>query len=50
MKIKKNFEAVIQYLSEAILIIFAPSQSDYPLVGLQPFGGEPFRGKLEDLW
>jgi hypothetical protein len=32
--------SVVQYIAEGFARIFSPSDDQYPLIGLQPFGGE----------
>lgn len=43
MNISKSLSQIMQYLSEAIARIFAPSDDMYPVVGVQPFEGEPYK-------
>ncbi|MEC4813543.1 MAG: hypothetical protein SAK29_09780 [Scytonema sp. PMC 1069.18] len=39
-----------QYISEAVMRIFAPNDDAYPLIGVQPFTGEPFKRRAADIW
>jgi hypothetical protein len=41
MNISKSVANMMQYLSEAVARIFAPSDDMYPVIGVQPFEGEP---------
>ncbi|MEL7504519.1 MAG: hypothetical protein AAFN18_18880 [Cyanobacteria bacterium J06554_6] len=34
----------LNYLSEAVARIFGPDQDSYPVIGLQPFDGDPYTG------
>ncbi len=43
MNISKFVANIMQYLSEAVARIFAPSDDMYPVVGVQPFEGEPYK-------
>ncbi len=40
MNISKSVANIMQYLSEAVARIFAPSDDMYPI---QPFEGEPYK-------
>ncbi|MBP0000679.1 MAG: isochorismate synthase [Cyanobacteria bacterium SID2] len=37
----KPFKAAAQYVSEAFLRIFGPTDDSYPKTGVQPFEGSP---------
>ena len=39
---------VVQYISEAVTRIFSPSDDAYPIIGIQPFSGEPFTERHVD--
>ena len=41
MGISRMIESVFQYISEAATRIFGPSDDAYPVIGMQPFTGEP---------
>ena len=43
MKVSQILAQVGQYLSEAVLRIFSPSQDTYPLIGTQAFDGDPHK-------
>ena len=43
MTILHWFNDSLAYLSEAVARIFGPDQDAYPLIGIQPFEGEPYR-------
>ena len=44
MNIFKSMEDTIVYIAEAISRIFAPSDDMYPMVGTNPFEGDPYQG------
>jgi hypothetical protein len=48
MKLNKIFDQVLQYFSEAVARIFGPSDDAYPVVGTQPYSGDPFRGDADE--
>ncbi len=50
MFISKMLSNIAQYISEAVMRIFAPNDDAYPNSGVQPFTGEIFRGKMADSW
>ncbi|HEY9639671.1 MAG TPA: hypothetical protein V6C57_04265 [Coleofasciculaceae cyanobacterium] len=39
--IKAASQQVFEYISDAALKIFSPTQDDYPATGVQPFKGDP---------
>lgn len=43
MNFSQSFQALLQYLSEAVARIFSPRDDDYPATGVQPYTGEPYR-------
>lgn len=50
MGIYKLFNSVTQYISEAVVRIFSPSDDAYPVTGVQPFSGEPFHQDKRTDW
>lgn len=50
MKVYQLLDSVGQFLSEAIARIFSPSDDYYPVIGVQPFSGEPFHGTGDTDW
>lgn len=48
MGISRMINSVGQYISEAVARIFGPSDDAYPLIGIQPFTGEPFEPSSND--
>ncbi|MDJ0555266.1 MAG: isochorismate synthase [Microcoleaceae cyanobacterium MO_207.B10] len=44
MKIFQSIEKAAVYLSEAISRIFGPSDDMYPMIGLNSFEGDPYKG------
>lgn len=45
MSLYKWFDNISRYISEAVVRIFAPSDDAYPVIGVQPFNGDPFQDK-----
>ncbi|MBD2102018.1 hypothetical protein [Leptolyngbya sp. FACHB-261] len=43
MNFSRSFQALLQYLSEAVARIFSPRDDDYPATGMQPYTGDPYR-------
>ncbi len=43
MKISKSVSAIMQYISEAVARVFSPNDDLYPVIGVQPFEGEPYK-------
>ncbi|TVQ58609.1 MAG: nicotinate phosphoribosyltransferase [Spirulina sp. DLM2.Bin59] len=39
-----------QFVSEAIVRLFAPSDASYPEIGVQPFSGELRRKTVKATW
>ena len=50
MMISKMLTSVIQYISEAVMRIFAPNDDSYPAIGVQPFTGDPYKPNLAKNW
>lgn len=50
MGIYKLFNSITQYISEAVVRIFSPSDDAYPNIGVQPFSGEPFEAHKRADW
>ena len=44
MNIFKSMEEAVIYISEAIGRIFSPSDDMYPMIGVNPFEGDPYQG------
>jgi hypothetical protein len=40
MKLHQMLKELMQYLTEAFVRVFGPSDDEYPAVGVQPFEGE----------
>ncbi len=47
MNIFKPIQDAVVYISEAIRRIFGPSDDIYPVIGVQPFEGDPYQ---EHTW
>lgn len=43
MTISQRVFSILQYLFEGVARIFSPTDDEYPLIGVQPFAGEPFK-------
>ena len=50
MGIYKALESMTQYISEAVVRIFGPSDDAYPASGVQPFSGKPFQKNKRTRW
>lgn len=50
MGIYSVVDSTIQFISEAVTRIFSPSDDAYPIIGVQPFAGEPFRQRRGADW
>ncbi|MBD1841020.1 hypothetical protein H6F78_18100 [Coleofasciculus sp. FACHB-64] len=50
MSLTRTFDNIIQYFSGAIARIFGLSDDAYPVTGVQPFTGEPFREHRGEDW
>ncbi|MFH7030390.1 MAG: nicotinate phosphoribosyltransferase [Heteroscytonema crispum UTEX LB 1556] len=46
----KMIASITQYISEAAMRIFAPTDDAYPIIGMQPFTGEPYKKGIADSW
>ncbi|MGQ4646393.1 isochorismate synthase [Lyngbya aestuarii] len=43
MSINFGLEKTLEYIAEAALELFSPNHDTYPLTGIQPFDGEPWK-------
>jgi hypothetical protein len=43
MNVSKAFSEFLQHVSEAVARLFSPNDDRYPMVGVQPFEGEPYK-------
>lgn len=50
MTIYKMLANIIQYISEAAMRIFGPTDDAYPIIGVQPFTGDPYNKRTADIW
>jgi hypothetical protein len=50
MAISKILANITQYISEAAMRIFGPTDDAYPVIGVQPFTGEPYDKHTTDTW
>ncbi|MBD2212239.1 hypothetical protein H6G64_04380 [Calothrix sp. FACHB-156] len=50
MSISRMIATITQYISEAVMRIFAPSDDAYPVIGVQPFTGDPYKKGTADNW
>jgi hypothetical protein len=44
MKILQAAVSALYYLLEGTITLFRPSQDEYPMIGVQPFSGDPHSG------
>ncbi len=49
MAITKMLASITQYISEAVMRIFGPTDDAYPTIGVQPFTGDPYK-KGAETW
>ena len=45
MSFIQQLEDSISYIAEAAIEVFSPNHDSYPMTGLQPFTGEPYKAK-----
>jgi hypothetical protein len=45
MRIVEQLELTLDYLIEATMEVFSPNHDSYPNTGVQPFEGDPYKGK-----
>ncbi|WP_414549433.1 nicotinate phosphoribosyltransferase [Anabaena sp. CCY 0017] len=50
MAISKIFMSIMQYISEAVMRIFSPTDDAYPMIGVQPFTGERYKRGTAHSW
>lgn len=50
MMLSRVFAIIVEYISEAVMEIFAPEHDDYPIIGIQPFTGKPYKNKASYKW
>ncbi|MBV6624554.1 MAG: hypothetical protein KI793_16715 [Rivularia sp. (in: Bacteria)] len=50
MFISKTLSNMAQYITEAVMRIFGPSDDAYPNSGVQPFTGEIYKRSTADSW
>jgi hypothetical protein len=48
MAISKIIANITQYISEAAMRIFGPTDDAYPATGVQPFTGDPYDQRKDD--
>ncbi|MCW5316696.1 nicotinate phosphoribosyltransferase [Nostoc sp. KVJ3] len=48
MAISKILADITRYISEAAMRIFGPNDDAYPVIGVQPFTGEPYDKNTDD--
>ncbi|WP_162491111.1 hypothetical protein [Nostoc piscinale] len=47
MAISQIIARITEYISEAAMRIFGPTDDQYPNTGVQPFTGEPYKKRYE---
>jgi hypothetical protein len=50
MGISEFLQNGIQYITEAFARIFGPNDDEYPMIGVQPFEGDPYDRASEMDW
>lgn len=50
MAISKMLVSMAQFISEAFMRIFTPTDDAYPMIGFQPFTGIPYKGRNAASW
>lgn len=50
MFVSKALSNIAQYISEAVMRIFAPNDDAYPNSGVQPFTGEVYNRRTANTW
>ncbi|OUL26511.1 nicotinate phosphoribosyltransferase [Nostoc sp. RF31YmG] len=50
MGISRIIASITQFISEAAMRIFGPNDDAYPVIGVQPFTGDPYRKGMADYW
>ena len=50
MFISRMLSNITQYISEAVMRIFAPSDDAYPNTGVQPFTGDIYKKSTVSTW
>ncbi|MBD2297237.1 hypothetical protein H6G80_01795 [Nostoc sp. FACHB-87] len=50
MAISQIIARITEYISEAAMRIFGPTDDQYPNTGVQPFTGEPYKKGMSDVW
>jgi hypothetical protein len=50
MAISRIIASITQFISEAAMRIFGPNDDAYPVIGIQPFTGDPYKKGMADNW
>jgi hypothetical protein len=50
MAIFRIVASITQFISEAVIRIFAPNDDAYPIIGFQPFTGDPYKRGRAESW
>lgn len=50
LNLRKLFNEISEFISEAAGRIFSPSDDAYPPIGVQPFSGEPSSKETSPEW
>lgn len=45
MQIIEQLKLTVGYLAEATMEVFSPNHDSYPNTGIQPYEGDPYKGK-----
>lgn len=50
MAITKMLTSITQFVSEGFMLIFSPTDDAYPVIGFQPFTGDPYKKGKAASW
>jgi hypothetical protein len=50
MAITKMLTSITQFVSEGFMRIFSPTDDAYPVIGFQPFTGDPYKKGKAASW
>ncbi|WP_071187521.1 nicotinate phosphoribosyltransferase [Trichormus sp. NMC-1] len=50
MAIFRIVASITQFISEAVIRIFGPNDDAYPIIGFQPFTGDPYKRGRAESW
>jgi hypothetical protein len=50
MGIYNQFDSMVQFVVESVARLFSPTDDAYPIIGVQPFSGQPFHKTKKFNW